>query len=198
MDFHLRVSRQRPDLRPSTEAKLTLEYAQFQLLCKMLGAMIRIVGPVRVRTVAQRAVGMATHLGELSETLLSRFPTRASRAKRFWMEAATTLGVSLETVEQCILKGALKFCDPRMTESSLRRFCRRNGSLINSDILNPETRSWLKDVMDLAPNAGKAESERLQASRKHASHVRKCGCGRTIRGNAFFRHSRKCQQATSG
>jgi hypothetical protein len=125
------------------------------------------------------------------------FPTRASRAKRFWMEAATTLGVGLETVEQYILKGVLKLCDPRITENSLRRFCRRSGSVINSDFLNQETRSWLKDVMDLAPNAGKTESERLQASRKHARTVRKCGCGRTIRGNAFFRHSKKCQQATS-
>lgn len=126
------------------------------------------------------------------------FPTRASRAKRFWMEAATTLGVSLETVEQYILKGVLKLCDPRITENSLRRFCRRNGSLINSDFLNPETRSWLKDVMDLAPNAGKTECDRLQASRKHARTVRKCGCGRTIRGNAFFRHRRRCQQTESG
>lgn len=72
MDFHVRLSRQRPDLRPSTEVKLTLEYMQFQFLCKLLAAMIRIVGPVRVRAVAERAVGVATHLGELSETLLAR------------------------------------------------------------------------------------------------------------------------------
>lgn len=44
MDFHVRLSRQRPDLRPSTEVKLTLEYLQFQFLCKVLAAMIRIVG----------------------------------------------------------------------------------------------------------------------------------------------------------
>lgn len=124
-------------------------------------------------------------------------PTRASRGRRFWAEAAATLGVSLETVEQYILKGALKFCDPRITESSVRRFCRRNGSLINSEFLNPETRSWLMDVMDLVPNAGKTEAERLHRSRKHAQVVRKCGCGRAVRGNAFFRHSRRCQQAKS-
>lgn len=125
-------------------------------------------------------------------------PTRASRAKRFWMEAATTLGVSLKAIELYILRGVLKLCDPRITENSLRRFCRRNGSLIKSEFLNAETRSWLKDVMDLASNAGKTENERLQASRKHARTMRKCQCGRTIRGNAFFRHSRKCQHATSG
>jgi hypothetical protein len=124
--------------------------------------------------------------------------TRASRAKRFWEEAARTLGVSLQAVERYILKGVLKFCDPRITEKSLRRFCRRNGSLINSDFLNQETRAWLRDSMDLVPNAGKAEAERLEASRKHSRIVRRCGCGRAIRGNAFFRHIRRCAQANSG
>lgn len=83
MDFHVRLSRQRPDLRPSTEVKLTLEYVQFQFLCKLLAAMIRIVGPVRVRALAERTVGMASHLGEVSETLLARFddviPTKAAQ-----------------------------------------------------------------------------------------------------------------------
>lgn len=73
MDFHVRLSRQRPDLRPSIEVKLTLEYVQFQFLCKVLAAMIRIFGPVRVRALAERTAGIATHLGEVSETLLARF-----------------------------------------------------------------------------------------------------------------------------
>ncbi len=124
-------------------------------------------------------------------------PTRAARAQRFWMEAATTLGVSLETVERYVLKRVLKLCDPRITENSLRRFCRRNGSMINSDLLNQETRSWLKDVMDFTPGARRSEAGGLHASRKHAATVRKCGCGRTIRGNAFFRHSKRCQRANS-
>lgn len=124
-------------------------------------------------------------------------PTRASRAKRFWEEAAKVLGVNLEAVEQYILKGVLKLCDPRITERSLQRFCRRNGSLINAEFLNQETRAWLRDAMDLVPNAGKGQAERLQASRKHAWTLRRCECGHAIRGNAFFRHSRRCPEATS-
>lgn len=124
-------------------------------------------------------------------------PTRASRAKRFWEEAAKSLGINLEAVERHILKGVLKLCDPRITERSLQRFCRRNGSLINGEFLNQETRAWLRDAMDHVPSAGKEEAERLQASRKHARTMRRCECGRTIRGNAFFRHSRRCPQATS-
>ena len=127
----------------------------------------------------------------------SGWPTRASRAKRFWSEAAKTLGVSLEVVERYILKGVLKLCDARITETSLRRFCKRNGSLINSDFLNQETRAWLRDVMDFVPNASQATAERHQASRKHARTVRRCECGRAIRGNAFFRHSKRCGRMKS-
>jgi hypothetical protein len=71
MEFHVRLSRQRPDLSPTTEVKLTFEYVQFQLLCKVLAAMIRMLGPVRVRAVAERVADMATHLGEVSEKALS-------------------------------------------------------------------------------------------------------------------------------
>lgn len=73
MEFHVRFSRQRPDLRPSTEVKLTLEYLQFRFTCSLLAAMIRIVGPIRVRSLAGRAADMATHLGGASEALLARY-----------------------------------------------------------------------------------------------------------------------------
>lgn len=124
--------------------------------------------------------------------------TRAARAKRFWEEAARAAGITLEEVEQYILKGVLKLCDPRITERSLRNFCRRHGSLINSEFLNQETRAWLRDELNLVPNAGKDNAERLRASRKHAQVVRKCeGCGRAIRGNAFFRHIKRCGRGES-
>jgi hypothetical protein len=132
---------------------------------------------------------------EASRATVSALATRASRAKRFWEEAAKTIGATLEEVEQHILKGVLKLCDPRITERSLRHLCRRHSSLINSEFLNQETRAWLRDEMDLVPNAGKDDAERVRASRKHAQVVRKCeGCGRTIRGNAFFRHIKRCAQ----
>jgi hypothetical protein len=132
---------------------------------------------------------------EASKVGGSALSTRSSRAKRFWEEAATTIGLTLETIEEYILKGVLKLCDPRITERSLRHFCRRYGSVINSEFLNQDTRAWLRDEMDLVPNAGKDDAERLRASRKHAQIVRKCeGCGCTIRGNAFFRHIKRCEQ----
>lgn len=71
MDFHARLARQRPDLRPTAEFKLTLEYVQFYLVCKILAGTIRLVGPIRVRSLAVRAVEMATQLGSISEKLLT-------------------------------------------------------------------------------------------------------------------------------
>ena len=122
-------------------------------------------------------------------------PTRPSRAKRFWAEAARALGVSAEEVEQYIAKGVLKLQDPRITEKSLRVLCRRYGSLINYDFLNQETRAWLRDSLDLFPSAGETTAKQLEASRKHAQTVRKCeACGRAIRGNVYFRHIKTCSQ----
>jgi len=120
-------------------------------------------------------------------------PPRPSRAKRFWAEAASALGVSAERAEKYIAKGVLKLQDPRITEKSLRSLCRRYGSLINHDFLNQETRAWLRESLDLFPTAGEAEAKQMAASRKHAQTVRKCeGCGRTVRGNAYFRHIKTC------
>lgn len=71
MDFHLRMARQRPDLKPLVEIKLTLEYMQFQLLCRLLDGLIRTLGPIHVRRVAGYAVSAATHLGKVSEKVLA-------------------------------------------------------------------------------------------------------------------------------
>lgn len=132
---------------------------------------------------------------ELGGKLPATVPTRSSRAKRFWADAARTLGVSADEVEKHIARGILKLQDPRITEKSLRSLCRRHGSLINYDFLNAETRAWLRESLDLFPTAGEAEAKQMAASRKHAQIVRQCqGCGRAIRGNVYFRHIKNCGQ----
>lgn len=120
---------------------------------------------------------------------------RASRAKRVWAEVASSLSLTEEAVERLIAHGALKLYDPRITEKSLRNFCRRHGALINSEILSHETRDWLQSTMDFVPHAGEAVALCLTPLRKHARVVRRCTkCGRSIRGNAFFRHLRRCNR----
>jgi len=123
---------------------------------------------------------------------------RASRARRVWAEVAKALNVTPETVEKLIAHGVLKLYDPRITEKSLQNFCRRHGSLINSDFLSRETRDWLQSTMDFAPHAGEPIGLCLTPLRKHARIVHQCkNCGRSIRGNVFFRHLRRCERGKS-
>jgi hypothetical protein len=120
-------------------------------------------------------------------------PPRSSRARRIWADTAKELGADPKVIEQLIFCGILKFTDPTITEKSVARFCARYGALIKTDFLDADTRLWLADAMDLAPAAGKDSARQLEACRKHAQVVRCCEkCGTRIRGNAFFRHLKKC------
>jgi len=132
-----------------------------------------------------------------NSTGLSASLGKSSRAKRVWAEVAKSLSVTPEKVQKCIARGVVKLYDPTITEKSLRNFCRRYGSLINYDFLNRETREWLEGSMDLVRTAGESVSRRLAPQRKHARLVRQCTkCGREIRGNAFFRHAKRCDQGS--
>ena len=123
---------------------------------------------------------------------------KSSRARRVWAEVARALNVSLETVEGLIAQRSLKLYDPRITEKSFRDFCRRNGSLINSEFLDGETREWLRSSMDWDRSTGELIARRLNPFRRHALVVRRCTkCGRDIRGNAFFRHIKRCGSVKS-
>jgi hypothetical protein len=125
-------------------------------------------------------------------------PPRSSRSKRIWVDVARQLNVDVSVIEHLVFRGVLKLYDPRVTEKSLTRFCSRYGALIRSDFLDKETRDWLAGCMDLAPSAGKDEAGRLEAFRKHARVVRTCeGCDRAIRGNVFFRHSKRCPERSA-
>jgi hypothetical protein len=121
-----------------------------------------------------------------------------SRAKRVWAEVAESLGIAVEAVQNFVARGVLKLYDPTITEKSLRHFCRRYGSLIDYDFLNRETREWLQSSMDWVRTAGESTSRRLAPLRKHARVTRHCTtCGREIRGNAFFRHIKRCDRGIS-
>ena len=122
----------------------------------------------------------------------SKLP-RSCRAKRIWADLARQLGVDAGVIEHLVFLGVLKLYDPRVTEESLTKFCARYGALIKTNFLDEETRDWLASSMDLAPAAGKVVAQGMEAFRKHALVVRTCEhCGRTIRGNVFFRHNKRC------
>jgi hypothetical protein len=148
-------------------------------------------------TLVQRsptAVGSAEGSDSNLETLGSR-RTCSSRADRVWSDTARQLGWSLETIKDYVAQGKLKLYDPRITERSLRNLCRRHGSLLNYDYMNRETRDWLESSLDFGRKGGEALAQQLEIRRKHAQVVRSCACGRKIRGNAFFRHARRCSES---
>ena len=123
---------------------------------------------------------------------------KPSRAKRVWAEVAESLEITVDTVETLIARGILKFYDPTITETSLRYFCQRYGSFIEYDFLNRETREWLQSSMDWVRTSGESASRRLAPLRRHARVVRQCRkCGRSIRGNVFFRHLTRCKYGKS-
>jgi len=93
------------------------------------------------------------------------------------------------------VRGVLKFYDSTITEKSLRNLCRRYGSVIERDYLTREAREWLTTSMDWVPTSGDKISCRFAHLRKHAAVVRRCTkCGRSVRGNAFFRHINVCRR----
>jgi hypothetical protein len=154
----------------------------------------------RVAQGSDRAWTMSAGNGSATRNSTEHVVTsgKLSRAKRVWAEVATSLSVTVEIVGKLIARGILKLYDPRITEKSLRNFCRRHGALINSDVLNRETRDWLQTTMDFLPHAGEAVALCLTPLRKHARVVRRCTkCGRTIRGNVFFRHDQRCKGVKS-
>ncbi len=123
---------------------------------------------VRDPRVTRESIDRLQRSGRLEEMRINGVPAvansaatsttsgRPPRAKRVWEEVATSLSVAKKTVETLIARGILKLYDPRVTEKSLRDFCRRHGSLINSDFLNRDTRDWLQSTMDFTPHAGEA------------------------------------------
>jgi hypothetical protein len=142
------------------------------------------------------AAGNSNNRSSVERSVTS--PASPPRGKRVWAEVSASLGMPMETTETLIARGVLKFYDPTITEKSLRHFCRHYGSFIEYDYLNRETVEWLKSSIDWVPESGEAASRRLAPLRKHARIVRRCAkCGRPIRGNAFFRHAKRCDSVKS-
>ena len=119
---------------------------------------------------------------------------KPSRAKRVWAEVASALNASFEVTERLIAQGTLKMYDPTITEKSLMKFCRRYGAAISYDSLSRDTRDWLESTLGFVRDAGKEFAQSSERYRKQARVIRRCGkCGRSIRGNVYFRHVKKCR-----
>jgi len=112
-----------------------------------------------------------------------------------WERAADLLGVALAHIPSLISAGQLKLVDSFVTDRSFEEFCRKHGNEINTSLIDPATVKWLVSEYGVANLAEKNRS--VSRAQKHALLVRTCACGRRIAGNAYFRHVRTCQTATT-
>jgi hypothetical protein len=75
---------------------------------------------------------------------------------------------------------------PRISATALAAFCQKHPNKVNTRQCDPDF--WLlMEGKKVRPNA-------WQGSRQHLTTRRRCpGCCRVIRGNAYFRHLKRCQ-----
>ena len=110
-----------------------------------------------------------------------------------WERVADLLRVDLKLVQSWISAGHLKLMDTFVTDRSFEEFCQKYASETNLTLIDPATRKWLVEEYGLP--AAQPNGENVPRAQKHALAVRTCECGRTIAGNAYFRHLKSCNVA---
>jgi hypothetical protein len=74
---------------------------------------------------------------------------------------------------------------PRVSAAALVAFCQKHPDKINTGKCDPDLLLLMEDK-DVQPNA-------WQGPRQHLTKQRQCpGCRRVVRGNAYFRHVKRC------
>jgi hypothetical protein len=111
-----------------------------------------------------------------------------------WERAAAILAVEIERIQSLICDGSLRVVDSFVTDRQFEEFCKKHGSEINLALLDRATAKWLVDEYGVPKPAG---GEITAHSQKHVLAVRACKCGKKIAGNAYFRHVKTCEIATS-
>jgi len=112
-----------------------------------------------------------------------------------WERAAELLGVDLKQVQTWISAGELKVMDTFVTDTSFEEFIKRQTSEANLNLIDSAVRKWLVQEYGLA--ACLSNGCDVPRAQKHALTLRTCKCGRTIAGNVYFRHVKRCKVATT-
>jgi hypothetical protein len=105
-------------------------------------------------------------------------------------DLAQIFHVSPRKVHQWISLGWLTLYHRRIKDRAIDRFLKEHGDEIDASRIDKEFRLWFRDVglRDHSEHSREWSSTRQQSFKEHI-----CGrCGRKVRGNAFYRHSRAC------
>jgi hypothetical protein len=154
-------------------------------------------GLLRVRDARILAQSLSTYCDmnrpSLNSATLERIATAVMKIEDAfsWERVASLLDVPLSQVQSLISSGQLKVADAFVTDRSFEEFCKKHGDQINIALLDQATARWLVSEYGVSQSAtrGCAPSR----AQKHILTARACKCGRTIAGNAYFKHIRTCQ-----
>jgi hypothetical protein len=87
--------------------------------------------------------------------------------------------------------GQLRVEDTFVTDGSFEEFFKKHGDRINMTLIDPATAKWLVSEYGVSQSA--TDGATVSRVQKHAVVLRACRRGRTLAGNAYFRHSGICQ-----
>lgn len=104
----------------------------------------------------------------------------SDRAARLWFQR----GLFGEVTNQSKTRGRVRSA-PRLSLDAIVAFCVKHPDKINLECCDPDLLLLLEDKKLRVPG--------WHGSRQHLVHKRCCPrCGRIIRGNAYFRHFKRC------
>ena len=161
-------------------------------LRRLVGSGILRVRDPRITTNSMLALSSSNGL-LLDHSASERITAMLSKVDAYpWERAAGLLGIDTNRLQTLICQGKLKVLDPFVTDRSFEEFCRKHGDQINMPLIDQATAKWLVEEYGVA-NGNVRPISRAQ---KHALVIRKCGCGKKIAGNIFYRHVKHCRVVT--
>jgi hypothetical protein len=153
--------------------------------------MLRVRDP---RITARSLIDFCISQGVFDHSTVERMRTASARKEAYcWDRVCQLSGISPEQLRVLVSKGRLKVVDPFVTDRSFEEFCRKHGDQINLSLIDPATAKWLVSEYSIAANVASRLTSRAQKTRPGSQKMR----GRSIAGNVFFKHVRRCKRPES-
>jgi hypothetical protein len=116
----------------------------------------------------------------------------ATRSAQSQIDIARELGVSVDEVKRWVSMNLLEPVDTHITALSFEKYCRTHPDDLRQELMTPEERDWFRTQLNVRMTmGGMSDNPRI----RHLLIVRRCEvCLATIRGNAFFKHIKRCRQ----
>jgi hypothetical protein len=116
----------------------------------------------------------------------------ATRSAQSQMDIARELGVNINDIKRWVSMNLLEPVDAHITALSFEKYCRTHPDDLRQELMTPAERDWFRTELNVRMTmGGMSNNPRI----RHLLIVRRCEvCLATIRGNAFFKHLKRCRQ----